>query len=73
MKTSVYLSDDEAAALRRLAATTGRSQAELIREGVRRLVDDEPARRFRSRRLGSGPAYARPTVDEVEAHVRGIR
>lgn len=73
VKTSVYLSEEEAAGLRRLATATGRSQAELIREGVRRLMHEEPPRRFRSRALGSGPPYARPSADEVEAHVRGKR
>lgn len=73
VKTSVYLSEDEVAALRSLSAATGHSQAELIREGVRRLTADRPAPRFSSRALGSGPAYSRPTPDEVEIHVRGGR
>jgi len=73
IKTSVYLSEDEAAALRRLATTSGQSQADLIREGVRRVTGDEPARRFKSRASGSGPAYSPPTADEIEAHVNGVR
>ena len=53
-KTTVYLSDDEADALRRMAALTGRSQAELLREGVRRVVEETPARVFRSMGVGRG-------------------
>lgn len=34
VKTTVYLDESDAAALRRLAAATGRSQAQLIREAV---------------------------------------
>src|SRR3989304_1369166 len=37
-KTSVYLTDDEAEGLRRLAVREGRPQAELIREGVRKVI-----------------------------------
>jgi hypothetical protein len=37
-KTTVYLSDEEAEALRRRAAETGTSQSELIREGIRRVT-----------------------------------
>ena len=33
-KTTVYLTDDLKAALRRSARSTGRSEAELIREGI---------------------------------------
>ena len=33
-KTTVYLTDDLKAALRRAARSTGRSEAELIREGI---------------------------------------
>jgi Ribbon-helix-helix protein, copG family len=34
VKTTVYMEEREALALRRLAASTGRSQAELIREAI---------------------------------------
>ncbi len=55
-KTSVYLDDDEAEALRRVAASTGRPQADIIREGVRRVIDEIEggARVFRSLGKGSG-------------------
>ena len=38
-KTTVYLPDDLKAALERTAEETGRSEAELIREGVRQVVE----------------------------------
>lgn len=39
-KTSVYLTDDQAEALRRVSVETGKSQANLIREAVQRVIDD---------------------------------
>ncbi|HUQ43657.1 MAG TPA: ribbon-helix-helix protein, CopG family [Candidatus Limnocylindria bacterium] len=53
-KTSVYLTAEEADGLRRLAVREGRAQAELIREGIRRVIAEagEPEREFRS--LGAG-------------------
>jgi predicted transcriptional regulator len=59
-KTTVYLNDEEVDALRRLAAATGRSQAELIRDAIRRVADELPRRRFRSLGLGQGPGGPTP-------------
>lgn len=53
-KTSVYLSNEQSERLRRLAATTGRSQAELIREGVRLVIAAEEGAERRFRSLGKG-------------------
>lgn len=39
MKTSVYLDDDDKAALSRLARATGTSEAELLRRGVRLVLE----------------------------------
>lgn len=39
-KTSVYLTDDQAEALRRVSRDTGKPQADLIREGVQRIIDE---------------------------------
>lgn len=58
-KTTVYLNDDEAEALRQLAAATGVSQAELIRDAIRQTVAKLPERRFRS--LGRGEGSGGPT------------
>jgi len=44
-KTTVYLPEDLKSALGRIAAQSGRSEAELIREAVRDLIrDSEPPR-----------------------------
>ena len=59
-KTTVYFNDDEAEGLRRLAAMTGKSQAELIREGVRQLLREGPERVFRSMGKGEGSGEPRP-------------
>lgn len=59
-KTSVYLSDQEAEQLRLVSVRDGRSQAELIREGVRHVIAEaEPARR-QYRSLGKGRGTGRP-------------
>ena len=39
VRTTVYLPEDLKAELERVAAEAGRSEAELIREGVRAVVD----------------------------------
>ena len=59
-KTSVYLSQDEAEGLRRAAVREGRPQAELIREGVRRVISDSEADRRDFRSLGKGRGGGRP-------------
>ena len=76
-KTSVYLTQDEAAGLKRLAAREGRPQAELIREGIRRVIADagEGPRVFRSLGVASsdGTRPARWTSDELYRKVMGER
>ena len=62
-KTTVYFNEEEAEGLRRLAATTGESQAELIREGVRQLLRESPERTFRSMGKGTGGGEPRPRWD----------
>jgi hypothetical protein len=59
-KTSVYLTDEEAEGLRQLAIREGRPQAELIRAGIRRVIDEAatPPRAFRS--LGAGRGGGAP-------------
>jgi Arc/MetJ-type ribon-helix-helix transcriptional regulator len=72
-KTSVYLTEQEIAALRALASETGRSQAELIREGIGHVLGQRPARRFRSMGIGSGDPDRprRWDADELAAR-RGV-
>jgi hypothetical protein len=68
-KTSVYLTQDEAEGLRHLAVREGRPQAELIREGVRRLIAEAGSRprTFHSRGVGrsDGTRPRRWTSDEL--------
>ena len=42
-KTTVYLPDDLRDALRRAARAAGRSEADLVREGVRLVAEGAPA------------------------------
>jgi Arc/MetJ-type ribon-helix-helix transcriptional regulator len=62
-KTTVYLGEEEVEELRRLAAATGESQAELIREGVRRLLREDKGRTFHSMGKGMGSGESRPRWD----------
>jgi len=61
-KTSVYLTEDEHAGLRRLSLSEGRSQAELIREGIQRVIDeaDTKPRIFQS--MGKGHGGGAPAI-----------
>jgi Arc/MetJ-type ribon-helix-helix transcriptional regulator len=72
-KTSVYLTDAEAEGLRRASMRAGRSQSELIREGVRlviRTADAQP-RTFRS--LGRGRGDGRPAAGwDADALLRRV-
>jgi hypothetical protein len=74
-KTSVYLTDDEAEALRCAAQETGRSQADLIRDGVHRVLASvgSPQRRFYSmgKGHGGGSPYAPWNAEDVYAEVMG--
>ena len=58
-KTSVYLSDDEAEGLRRAARAEGKTQSELIREGIRRVISDHDGQRLFSS-LGKGRGGGAP-------------
>ncbi|MBX3029511.1 MAG: ribbon-helix-helix protein, CopG family [Chloroflexi bacterium] len=42
-KTSVYLTEEQAEGLRRIALDTGKAQADLIRDAVQRVIDESPA------------------------------
>lgn len=52
-RTTVYLSEEEAEGLRRAAAQTGKSQSELIREGIRKVTGAK-TRRFHSMGIAEG-------------------
>lgn len=72
-KTTVYLDDSQAERLSRLATSSGRSQAELIREGVDRVLSDAPSRTFRGMETGrsGGNVNRRWDPDELYAKARG--
>jgi len=76
-KTSVYLTSEEADALRQAAATTGIAQSALIREGIRRVVEahNERTRVFHSMGRGnSGGADSRNwSAAELREKTRGPR
>ena len=74
-KTTVYLGEEELEGLRRLSAESGESQAELIREGVRRLLREGMERTFHSMGKGAGSGEARPRwdADAVREKTRGRR
>jgi hypothetical protein len=69
-KTSVYLDSGDVERLRRASARTGRSQAELIREGVRLVTaDTQPAvRAFHSLAVGHGGGAPYSGWDAGELH-----
>lgn len=74
-KTSVYLTAEEVEQLRRAADSTGRSQAELIREGLRLVTADEapPPRVFHSlgKGHGGGAPYRAWDAEELHRSVTG--
>lgn len=74
-KTSVYLTSEEVEQLRRTAARTGRSQAQLIREGLRLVTEKErpTPRVFHSLGLGhgGGAPYRGWDADELHRAVTG--
>jgi hypothetical protein len=72
-KTTIYLNDDEAERLQRMASTTGRSQSELIREGVRHVLRGTGGRKFHSMGIGEsgGPGPLEWDPDELYEHVMG--
>jgi hypothetical protein len=68
IKTTVYLEESDAAALRRMAAQTGRSQAEIIREAI--AAATAPARRRKFKSLGKGRGGGVTTGRDADAIVR---
>ncbi len=63
-KTSIYLPDDLKAALERAAVARGQSEAELIREAVRKLTQDVEQPRPKLPLFSSGDPTLAERVDE---------
>jgi hypothetical protein len=64
-KTTLYLPDDLKAELARMAAETGRSEAQLIREGIRLAVSRSTPPQPRSGIFDSGDPALSTRVDEL--------
>ncbi len=64
-KTTVYLPEDLRAELDRMAAETGRSEADLIREGIRLAVERHTPETPRSGIFASGDTRLSERVDEL--------
>ena len=72
-KTTVYLNDEEVEGLRQLAATTGRTQAELIREAIRQATARaQTPRRFRSLGKGQGPGGPTPRWNPAKLYEKRV-
>jgi hypothetical protein len=68
VKTTVYLDDRDAAALRRMSAESGRSQAEIIRQAISHATRAAGPRRLRSAGVGRGSGE--PVAREADEIVR---
>ena len=72
-KTTVYLPDELKANLERAAGATGRSEADLIRDAVRALLEGQRPARPRLPLLESGAPTLAERVDEEFAAGFGQR
>ena len=67
-RTTVYLRDEQAHDLKQAALRSGKSEAELLREGVDRILSEYPARpRGFQLRVSSGDPTWSSRVDEYLA------
>jgi predicted transcriptional regulator len=69
IKTTLYLPDDHKAALERAARETGRSEAELMREGIRlAIARQEPPTPTIGLLVSDDPDFA----EHVDEHLAGF-
>lgn len=66
VKTSVYLDDQQKQDLDRVAQITGRSQADLIRDGVSQVIHDHLAKRPKMRARFYDPSIVGMAEDLLE-------
>ena len=57
VRTQIQLTTDQAAQLKRLASASGRSMADLVREGVERLLRDLPGHSRSERMLQAARVF----------------
>jgi len=65
-KTSVYLSEEDRARLARLAKARGKSNAEIVREGLQALERETPDRNFAMAGIVSVPGVSARDIPEEE-------
>ncbi|HYZ11557.1 MAG TPA: ribbon-helix-helix protein, CopG family [Actinomycetota bacterium] len=70
-KTSVYLTEEQAARLKRLAAAEGRPEAEILREAIERYPEPERRRKILCYAVADGPGDAIEHLSE-EALLEGF-
>ncbi|MGH2546898.1 MAG: ribbon-helix-helix protein, CopG family [Actinomycetota bacterium] len=63
-KTSVYLTDEQAARLKRLAAAEGRPEAEILRDAIERYPEPQRRRKILCFAVGDGPGDAIEQIPE---------
>jgi predicted transcriptional regulator len=66
VKTSVYLDEQQKQDLDRVAQITGRSQTDLIREGISQVIQDHLARRPKMRARFHDPSIVGRTEDFLD-------
>jgi len=66
IKTSVYLDDQQKLDLDQVSQITGRSQADLIRDGINQVIHDHLARRPKMRARFHDPSMVGKTEDLLE-------
>ena len=66
VKTSVYLDEQQKLQLDRVAEITGRSQADLIRDGISQVIHDHLAKRPRMRARFHDASIVGRTEDLLE-------
>jgi hypothetical protein len=65
-KTSVYLTEELVAKLKRVARAEGRSEAEVFRAAVERYIEAKPKRQILCYRVGKGPGGSIADIPEEE-------
>jgi predicted transcriptional regulator len=66
VKTSVYLDEQQKQDLDRVAQITGRSQTDLIREGISQVIQDHLAKRPKMRAQFHDPSIVGRTEDLLD-------